>query len=48
VFESKSADDCWEGTIDSGPAMMGTYYYFLQAETACGKIVRKGDITLIR
>lgn len=48
VFETDIPDDCWNGQFKNAPAELGSYYYFLKAETKCGKIVKKGDITLLR
>ena len=48
VFETESANDCWDGNFKNKPAALATYYFFLEAETRCGKIFKKGDITLIR
>lgn len=48
VFESDDASKCWNGYFKNEPAMSSVYYYFLKAETRCGKIFKKGDIILIR
>ncbi len=48
VFESDDPTLCWDGYHKSEKALIGTYYYFLKAETNCGKVFKKGDITLIR
>lgn len=48
VFESESPEFCWEGNYKNEPALVGTYYYYLKAETICGKILKKGDIILMR
>jgi len=48
VFESDNPTDCWNGEIRNQAAAMDTYYYYLKAETACGKIFKKGDIILVR
>lgn len=48
VFETDDPFKCWNGEHKSKPAEMGTYGYFLKAETSCGKIFKKGDITVIR
>jgi gliding motility-associated-like protein len=48
VFETNSADDCWDGMFKNEFVEIGTYFYFLKAETNCGKIFLKGDITLIK
>ncbi|MBL7766756.1 MAG: gliding motility-associated C-terminal domain-containing protein [Chitinophagaceae bacterium] len=48
VFETDQADACWDGNFKNKEAELSTYYYYLKAETTCGKIFRKGDITLVR
>ncbi len=48
VFESDDPNACWNGEFKNGKAPLGVYYYFLKGETRCGKIFRKGDVTLIR
>jgi len=48
VFETDNPDACWNGEIRNKPAQMDTYGYFLRAESSCGKIFKKGDITLVR
>ncbi len=48
VFEADSPDKCWDGTFNNQPALLDVYYYFMKAETRCGKVFKKGDITLIR
>lgn len=48
VFESDSPDYCWDGTYRTTPSEGGTYYYFLSAESNCGKIFKKGDVVLVR
>ncbi len=48
VFETNSANECWDGKFKNGLAEIGTYFYYLKAETNCGKVFRKGDIILIK
>ncbi|MFZ4752526.1 MAG: gliding motility-associated C-terminal domain-containing protein [Chitinophagaceae bacterium] len=48
VFETNSANECWDGKFKNGLAEIGTYFYYLKAETNCGKVFRKGDITVIK
>ncbi len=48
VFESNNANDCWDGNFKNQKAPAASYYYFLRTETRCGKLFKKGDITLIR
>ncbi|HPI54379.1 MAG TPA: gliding motility-associated C-terminal domain-containing protein, partial [Chitinophagaceae bacterium] len=48
VFESNSQNFCWDGSLNGVPQMVGTYYYYLQIESNCGKVIRKGDILLVR
>jgi gliding motility-associated-like protein len=48
VFETDDPLACWNGEHKNKPAEMETYGYFLRAETVCGKIFKKGDITLVK
>jgi len=48
VFETDSPEQCWNGEFKNKRAESGTYYYYLKAETNCGKIFKQGDITLVR
>lgn len=48
VFETSDPGACWNGTINGKDAEVSTFYYYLKAETNCGKIFKKGDITLVR
>jgi gliding motility-associated-like protein len=48
VFEADNPDACWYGEHKSHPAALDTYYYYLEAESSCGKVFRKGDVVLIR
>jgi gliding motility-associated-like protein len=47
VFEADNSLDCWDGTFNGQQVQLGTYYFFLQGETRCGKVFKKGDITVI-
>ncbi|MBP6455162.1 MAG: gliding motility-associated C-terminal domain-containing protein [Chitinophagaceae bacterium] len=48
VFESTNPADCWNGNYRREKQNVDTYFYYLEAETECGNILRKGDILLIR
>lgn len=48
VFESDDPNLCWDGWYKGKPCELSTYFYYLQAESSCGKIFKKGDITLVR
>lgn len=48
VFEADDPAACWNGEYKNKTAEAAAYYYFLNAETSCGKIFRKGDIILVR
>ena len=48
VFETKNADECWNGKYKGQPADPGNYIYFLRATTLCGPVVMKGSLLLIR
>ncbi len=47
VFETDNPFDCWDGSFKNQRVESSTYYYFLKGETRCGKVFRKGDITVI-
>lgn len=47
VFESNHPQDCWDGYFKNQPVEMATYYYFLKAQTRCGRMLKKGDIIVI-
>ena len=48
VFHTLNANDCWDGTYKGVPADPGNYVYYIKAFNACGEIVKKGNIILIR
>ncbi len=48
VFETKNADECWNGYYKGQPADPGTYVYYLSAKTLCGDVTKQGSILLIR
>lgn len=49
VFTSENIMDCWDGIFKGTKAQLGTYYYFIRIHTqACGTVLKKGDITLLR
>lgn len=48
IFESDNPEICWDGWYKGMECEIGSYFYFLKAETICGKIFKKGDITLVR
>ena len=48
VFETDNPSDCWNGQHKNKDADVGTYGYFVKASSSCGKIFKKGDITLVR
>ncbi len=47
VFETDNPFDCWDGNFKNQKVQSGTYYYFLKGETRCGKVFKKGDITVV-
>jgi gliding motility-associated-like protein len=47
VFEADNPDDCWDGNFNNQCVESSMYYYFLKGETRCGKVFKKGDITVI-
>jgi gliding motility-associated-like protein len=49
VFESRDADQGWDGTTRAGQAPSGVYVYVLEAVMMDGEAVRMtGDVTLVR
>ncbi|MBW7913362.1 MAG: gliding motility-associated C-terminal domain-containing protein [Taibaiella sp.] len=49
VYQSEDIMDCWDGRYNGKQLDLGTYYYFIKIDTkACGTLLKKGDITLIR
>lgn len=49
IFETRSLNDCWNGTYKGEQLDLGTYYYFFKASSPlCGEIIKKGEVQLIR
>ena len=48
VFETTNVTICWDGTYKGQPAEVGTYVYYAKGTTACGNLVKKGNLLLIR
>jgi gliding motility-associated-like protein len=49
IFQTKTADEGWDGTYQSLPQPTGSYVYFVELLDPNGKkIIKKGIITLIR
>jgi gliding motility-associated-like protein len=48
VYSSKSKNDCWNGFYNGRLAEIGTYFYYIKAKSACGEIIKKGDLNLLR
>lgn len=48
VFSTHDRNECWDGFIRKRYADIGTYFYYINAKTICGDIIKKGDIQLIR
>jgi gliding motility-associated-like protein len=49
VFESKSQEECWNGTFRGKPAPNGIYAYKFQVTLTDGKLIEdSGSITLVR
>lgn len=48
VFSTYNPNECWNGQYKYKDADVGVYFYYLQYETNCGAILKKGDITLMR
>lgn len=48
VFETKSLQNCWDGTYKGLPQPTDTYVYYISARTFCGNIFKKGTVLLLR
>ena len=48
VFETRNSFQCWNGSFKGSPAEIGNYVYYIHAITACGDIVKKGNVILLR
>lgn len=48
VFETNNVNICWDGSFRGQAAEVGNYVYYASARTACGDLVRKGNVLLIR
>lgn len=48
VFETYNYLDCWNGKYKGNAANTGNYVYYLSGKNACGEVVRRGNILLIR
>ncbi len=48
VFETKNANECWDGNYKGQALDPGTYVYYLSGKTLCGNVVKKGSVLLLR
>jgi gliding motility-associated-like protein len=48
VFYTESKIDCWDGRYNGADQPLGTYFYYYEGKTSCGKVKGKGDFTLMR
>jgi gliding motility-associated-like protein len=48
VFSTRDPSRCWDGTFRGKPQPAGAYAFIIKAHTACGEIIRKGAVTLLR
>jgi gliding motility-associated-like protein len=48
AFETTNINKCWNGEFKGQQAIHGNYVYFIRAKTACGDVVKKGNVLLMR
>ncbi|MCO5233845.1 MAG: PKD domain-containing protein [Chitinophagales bacterium] len=49
VFESRNAEDAWDGMVNNSPLNTGVYVYFIEGRCENGEpILLKGNVTLLR
>ena len=48
MFETDNVNICWNGRYKGQIVEGGNYVYYVKARTACGEIIRKGNVILIR
>ena len=48
MFETDNINTCWNGRYKGQIVEGGNYVYYVRAKTACGEIIRKGNVILIR
>jgi gliding motility-associated-like protein len=48
VFYTEDPSQCWDGNSRGTQLPSGTYVYTITAKTACGDVVRKGTVMMIR
>ena len=49
VFSTTNPEDCWNGESNGKACTAGVYLYFIEESTAfCGRLLQKGDVTLMR
>ncbi|MGZ3897591.1 MAG: gliding motility-associated C-terminal domain-containing protein [Flavisolibacter sp.] len=48
IFQTSNPADCWDGTYRNARLPSGTFVYLIRANTLCGRVERKGTVTLIR
>ena len=48
MFHTNSVNDCWDGTYNGVPMDINTYVYVITIDSPCGRVERKGTVTLLR
>ncbi len=48
VFQTKNANDCWDGSYKGQPAEVGNYVYYVKVLNDCGEEIKKGNLLLLR
>lgn len=48
VFSTNDPAKCWDGTLNGKLQDSGTYVYVIRAKSACGEVMKKGTVLLLR
>lgn len=48
VFSTSDPSACWDGTFNGKPQDSGGFVYTIKAKSACGEVIKRGTVLLIR